>query len=72
MPQSQTVAVDAYPWAGSLNPNSDYCNASTPEYLTRAMVNGVSQNWLGPFNGALYQCSYEENIAIMLAGTIRW
>lgn len=70
---SQTVPVTAYPWEGGLIPTADQCNASTPAYLTKSALNlNLSNAWLGPYNGALYQCSYEENIAVLLAGYIRW
>lgn len=64
VPVGQTVAVSQYPWSGSLNPNSDYCNTSTPA--------GPLNSQVGPYNGAIYECSFEENTAVLLAGVIRW
>ena len=59
-----TVPVSPYPWAGAVYPNADICNTSTPLYL---------QDLLGGpgYNGAVFECQFEENIAVTLTNT-RW
>ncbi len=66
-----TVAVLPYPWTGTLNPNGDRCNQSTPASLQTKLIDGEVREWLGPYNGALFDCVFEENIGITLTST-RW
>lgn len=58
-----TVPVSAYPWAGSTVPNADQCNITTNAEYTALGI--------GPYNGATFQCVFEETIAILLTKT-RW
>ena len=73
VPLDQTVPVGPWPWQKSFIPNADQCNASTPTSISDAVIEGTDQpSWLGPYNGALYQCSYEESISILVSGVTRW
>jgi hypothetical protein len=72
----QTVYVDSFPWNNKLTANADKCNQTTakshPDLLNYPFNGGsASIPWLGPDNGALFNCYFEENIEIKLS-TIRW
>jgi len=62
-----TVPVSPYPWAGAMYPNSDMCNTSTTPDLFFRQVRNITVPWLGPYNGALFECYFEEQIDIPLA-----
>eukprot|EP00981_Chlorochromonas_danica_P002026 scaffold413_cov176-Ochromonas_danica.AAC.22 len=66
-----TVAVSPYPWTNSLTPNADQCKVATPESEKYETVNGVYQEFLDSYHGALFRCIYEENIAVTLTD-VRW
>jgi hypothetical protein len=67
-----TISVSAYPWKNQLIPNADKCNTSTlPVDQTFNIGNQYFPTWLGPYNGALFDCNYEEQIEVQ-QNTIRW
>jgi hypothetical protein len=66
-----TVPVSPLPWEGSTTPNADKCEIATPAELNTKVVNGETIDWLGPVNGALFECVFEENIAVTLT-KVRW
>lgn len=66
-----TIAVNSYPWTNTINPNADQCSFTTPDELLTASFNDEIVDWLGPENGALYECIFEENIEIIQTNT-RW
>jgi hypothetical protein len=62
-----TIAVDWNIASGKTIPSSDSCNRSTPAYLEeRTWLNQGPTTWLGPYNGAIFECVFEEQIDIPL------
>lgn len=69
---ADTISVSAYPWKNQLIPNADQCNSTTlPADQTHSIGNQFISPWLGPYNGALFDCNYEEQIEVA-QNTIRW
>ena len=67
-----TISVSAYPWKNQLIPHADICNQTTDiQDQTFSIGNEYFPTWLGPTNGALFDCNYEEQIEVSQSN-IRW
>jgi hypothetical protein len=67
-----TISVSAYPWKNQLIPVADLCNSSTlPVDQTHSIGNEFFPTWQGPYNGALFDCQYEEQIDLEQTN-LRW
>ena len=82
VPYKNTISISAYPWKGQVIPNGDQCNTTTdPSLFGPLLLGGAgvlptpsaeSTQWLGPYNGALFDCAYEEQIDVQKSVGIRW
>lgn len=67
---ANTVPVSPYPWE-SIYPNADKCNRTTTPDLIYRQIGNESVKWLDSYHGALFQCSFEEQIS-EITSTLRW
>ena len=82
VPYKDTISISAYFWKGQTIPNGDQCNTTTdPSLFGPLLLGGAgtlptpsseSTQWLGPYNGALFDCTYEEQIDVQKSVGIRW
>eukprot|EP00599_Poterioochromonas_sp_BG-1_P003191 CAMPEP_0173133270 /NCGR_PEP_ID=MMETSP1105-20130129/630_1 /TAXON_ID=2985 /ORGANISM="Ochromonas sp., Strain BG-1" /LENGTH=1788 /DNA_ID=CAMNT_0014044913 /DNA_START=1672 /DNA_END=7038 /DNA_ORIENTATION=+ len=71
VPYEQTVFVNQF-FSTGMKPYADQCNETTPTYMQSKVIDGTLQeSWLGPYNGAMYDCYFEEDISVTLT-TTRW
>ena len=66
-----TVYVSPYPWTGLTTPNSDQCNTTVPAAMQNKQIGNTTVPWLGNYAGALFDCVFEEAIAVPLTNP-RW
>ena len=59
-----TVPVSPYPWTGEVIPNADKCNRTTLPNEVYRQVGNQTIKWLDKYHGALFECSFEEEINI--------
>ena len=82
VPYKDTISISAYFWKGQTIPNGDQCNTTTDPTLFGPLLLGgagilptptsVATQWLGPYNGALFDCAFEEQIDVQKSVGIRW
>ena len=75
IPYKDTLSVSAYPWKAQFTPNGDLCNTTTPPDMTSRDLGGagVFSPWLtNAYSGALFDCSFEEQIDLTSANSLRW
>ena len=76
VPYKDTLSVSAYWWKAQFTPNGDICNGTTPPSMAASRDlggAGVFDPWLTEkYSGALFDCSYEEQIDLTSANSVRW